>query len=373
MDLKGIYGGVVEDNKDPEKLGRLKVRVPHVFGAVGSYYGVIATNDLPWALPLGLPNGLSQQSGGADWLPEIGDQVMVQFLDGEPEKPCWQWFMQTIKAAQNFQLHTYQTAAAGSVGPPVRGAWVRYGHTVEWNTAGLILTTKNGYRLLLTDSDTVGNDGRVTLETQAGQFFVLDDITGDTTLNVNNNFNVNVTSQMITLAASFSLITLTDEIEMISASSVDITAATDFSLVVGQDLTAEIIGLANFTTTADFSVDSAAQIALTAGADLALTAGGALSIAAAGISFASVGGAPISMGSPTSPTTLQFLQLSLGLGAHSPYVLGDQLIAYLTALTQILLSHTHPGVTSGFGVTGPMTPPPPLPPPTILSATILGQ
>jgi hypothetical protein len=45
-ELLGTYCGVVENVKDPEKLGRVKVRVPHVFGFIGQ-------NDLPWALPAG--------------------------------------------------------------------------------------------------------------------------------------------------------------------------------------------------------------------------------------------------------------------------------------------------------------------------------
>src|SRR3954470_6030472 len=100
MDLQGCFIGIVEKVDDPEKLGRVKVRVPHAYGIFGTEVGAVPLDDLPWALPAGLPAGGSSASGGASWLPEPGDQVVVQFLDHEPEKPIWSWLMQTRSQSQ---------------------------------------------------------------------------------------------------------------------------------------------------------------------------------------------------------------------------------------------------------------------------------
>jgi hypothetical protein len=370
MDLRGSFGGIVEDNKDPQKLGRLKVRVPHAYGAVGGVFGAVPTNDLPWALPVGMPSGLSQASGGADWLPEIGDQVLVQFLDGEPEKPVWQWFMQTLDAVEDFPLHAYETGKSGSVGKPKRGAWVRYGHTVEWNSEGLIMTTSKGYRLLLTDASSAGKDGDISITTQAGQLFEFDDSTGDSTLNVNNNWNINVQEQILAIANAFSLTTLNQEIELISGDKLTVDTTKNLEVTVGKDWSVDVIGTAAFNLAGSWTVNVLQSATLNATANMTVASSANLSVAAGGtLTLGGSGGLAMTSAGPCS---MGFSQLLLGVAAISPYVLGDQLFAYLTALYSVLLSHSHPGVMPGPSTTGIMTPAPPAPPPTMLSQVIKG-
>lgn len=144
----GVYTGRVEDNKDPEKLGRLKVRVPIAYGNSSQ----ISTAQLPWALSRGLPAGGTSKSGGMDWLPDVGDQVWVTFLDGEAEKPLWEWATQSRPQARSFQLHQYDKN-----GKPFRAALTKFGHTVEINETSVILTTAKGNVILLDD----GVDGMI--------------------------------------------------------------------------------------------------------------------------------------------------------------------------------------------------------------------
>lgn len=64
------YLGLVEDNNDPEKLGRLKVRI--------APYSELKTEDLPWACPKLGTHGNSTEYGGLN-VPELGSQVRVEF------------------------------------------------------------------------------------------------------------------------------------------------------------------------------------------------------------------------------------------------------------------------------------------------------
>ena len=64
------YIGDVIDNKDPKKLGRLKVRI--------SAYADLRDEALPWASPILGSHGNSQDYGGLN-VPEIGSQVRVTF------------------------------------------------------------------------------------------------------------------------------------------------------------------------------------------------------------------------------------------------------------------------------------------------------
>lgn len=67
----GKYSGVVKDNRDPEKLGRLQVSVPAIF----------QHDELVWAVPA-LPYGFF-------FVPEVGAKVWVEFEGGDPGLPIW--------------------------------------------------------------------------------------------------------------------------------------------------------------------------------------------------------------------------------------------------------------------------------------------
>lgn len=338
MQYLGSYAGLVETNHDPEQLGRLKVRVPHVYGAIGGVYGAISTDNLPWALPTGVPNGGSNASGGGSWLPEPGDQVLVRFLDGEPEKPVWEWFVQTTGQAKNFKLHHYAKAANGTVGKPKRSAWTRYGHLIEWNADGLIVTTSKGYRLLFTDASSKGNDGDIILSTQAGNYLKLDDNTDTLTVNVNEDFYLNVGDQFLAICDSISLQTQTSEIELISGSDLNLTVDQDWSAVIGGAI--------------DFEC----------GEDLALTINGNFDIT--GDANGTITAAELLL--------LQFETLKFGTEATEPFVKGTQLTAFLEQLLIYLVSHIHGNGNFGSPTTPPLEPPPTLSP-DILSTTILGK
>lgn len=72
----GKYRGVVVDNRDPSRLGRLKVRVPDVLGE----------EDIGWAMPC-VPYAGS--GVGLFLIPPNNTWVWVEFEHGDPEYPIW--------------------------------------------------------------------------------------------------------------------------------------------------------------------------------------------------------------------------------------------------------------------------------------------
>ncbi len=73
----GKYRGFVVDNKDPEKIARLRLLVPSVLG----------TQETGWALPCLPFGGLADQ--GFFMVPEIDAQVWVEFEEGNLTRPIW--------------------------------------------------------------------------------------------------------------------------------------------------------------------------------------------------------------------------------------------------------------------------------------------
>lgn len=73
----GKYRGFVMDNRDPEKRGRMQVKVPTVLG----------DQVTGWALPCLPFGGLANQ--GLFMIPEIDAQVWVEFEEGNLDHPIW--------------------------------------------------------------------------------------------------------------------------------------------------------------------------------------------------------------------------------------------------------------------------------------------
>lgn len=72
----GKYRGLVVDNLDPMRIGRVVVQCPGVLGEATS----------SWAMPCVPAAGLQ---AGVYVVPPVGSQVWVEFEQGDPDYPIW--------------------------------------------------------------------------------------------------------------------------------------------------------------------------------------------------------------------------------------------------------------------------------------------
>jgi uncharacterized protein involved in type VI secretion and phage assembly len=72
----GKYRAIVAERNDPERLGRLKLRVP----------SLLADAVTGWAWPAAPYAGADV---GIFFVPKVGDLVWVEFAEGELEHPIW--------------------------------------------------------------------------------------------------------------------------------------------------------------------------------------------------------------------------------------------------------------------------------------------
>lgn len=89
--LSGFYRGVVEDNNDPKKAGRVRVRIfgLHTEKLIKTETEGIPVDELPWAEPC-FPIYEGSVSGYGMWsIPLQGSHVMLFFENGNPTRPIY--------------------------------------------------------------------------------------------------------------------------------------------------------------------------------------------------------------------------------------------------------------------------------------------
>lgn len=129
----GKFRGVVSDIEDPMMQGRIKAKVPDVFG----------DQESGWALPC-LAFGGSQM--GLFVLPDVGSAVWMEFEHGDPSFPVWtgSWFGSKVDMPSELASPPYQKTMIVTKG----------GHSITLDDSagagGIVLKTAGGQKISLT-------------------------------------------------------------------------------------------------------------------------------------------------------------------------------------------------------------------------------
>lgn len=153
----GKYRGFVADNKDPQKMGRVKLTIPSVLGDEVS----------DWALPCMPYGGLGGQ--GLFAVPDVDAQLWVEFEEGDVSRPVWvgTFWQQEGDVPQDAALEE----------PTTRLLQTASGHILQFDDVD------DGQRIRIHhagDAEIVFDpDGRITLTDAAGASLTLDADAGE--------------------------------------------------------------------------------------------------------------------------------------------------------------------------------------------------
>lgn len=335
------YVGEVEDNNDPEGMGRCKIRVLDVFGSK------IDTRSLPWAAPTtDVGEGAGEQLGSFS-VPLVGSTVLVYFHKGDIYSPIYEAQLR----AKTQLIDEMQTNYP-----------LRYGFKDSLGNHWFVDKTESDDRIEFHHhsgtSITIDNEGSIVRQVAKDETV---NITGNSTVVVNKASSVTIKENSEVLVKG----DLTTTVE----GNLSATVEGDATSQVSGELSATIDGDANLTVNGnctartgsinasvsgsiDLTTTSSAKITVNGGCQLSVS--GALKITASS-SFQIVSSAACSINA--SAVTLQTTRLELGAGASEPLVLGNKLAQFLVAeLTPWLNTHVHTSSAPGAQTSPPILP-----------------
>jgi hypothetical protein len=172
--LTGAWLGEVVDVDDPNKSGRIKVKV---FGK----FDELETEFIPWAYPANNYTGGGSDGGGFFSVPKVGSIVSIKFDNGNIYHPEYR-FAQTISQALKDEISDSYTNA----------------HSLIYDTS-----TEGGVKIFFTESKglmldykstqiNIKNDNSVVIQTESGNSVI--EITNDGKLNLTHSGNITVKS-----------------------------------------------------------------------------------------------------------------------------------------------------------------------------------
>lgn len=191
--IYGVAIAVVTNNKDPEKLGRVKLKLPWLSEDTESDWARIAVP-------------MAGKDRGLFYLPEVDDEVLVAFEHGDPGTPY------VIGALWN-----------GKDTPPRDNA--------DGKNDLRVFKSRSGHELVFSDAS--GKE-QVEIKTKAGHQVLLDDTSGSEKITIkdksgNNKIEIDSVQNAVSIAGQMKL--------SIKAQMVEIEADTMLKIKAGATLT----------------------------------------------------------------------------------------------------------------------------------------
>jgi len=185
--LAGVHVATVRDNEDPEGMGRVRLEYPWRETSDESHWARIAVP-------------MAGGDRGTYFLPEVGDEVLVAFEDGDVDHPY------VLGALWN-----------GADAPPADNA--------DGDNDVRRITSRRGHRLTFDDGD---GGGRVVVETAGGHRIELDDERGDETVTIEdaggNSITLDATAGSLSVSGATRLSVDAPAVEITSTGNVTIDA-----------------------------------------------------------------------------------------------------------------------------------------------------
>lgn len=184
--IRGIRIGVVSDNEDPEQMGRVKLTYPWRDAEDESHWARMATL-------------MAGKERGTYFLPEVGDEVLVAFENGDIHHPY------VLGALWNGQEKPPEDNADG--GNDVRK-----------------IRSKTGHEIVLNDSQ---SEGSVEITTNGGRSILLDDSSGEEKIRIadgRSEIELDSDRGTVTISGGAKMSINASMIEMKSDGNVDIEA-----------------------------------------------------------------------------------------------------------------------------------------------------
>jgi hypothetical protein len=268
----GLWPGTVVSDEDPDKEGKLRVRVDQFYGAADESEKIEDT-DLPWARP---GQFLAGAGSGTPRTPEVGAGVWVGFWGGSRSKPVWfGGFYGAGEVPSEF-------TSAYTPGPKTWLTKTPHDHAIEmrWveSEEEIRIETADGIKIRLQDADALEGP-RILLETPGGFQIVVDEKTQkiEALTPAGRTLLIDDQNQLAKLA------TIAQVVEMLDASGAMNLTATGTMTLTATQLTLAV---------ATISV-----------AILSLTATGLLTLTGAGVSIVTTAAA-VTIGSVAAATSV---------------------------------------------------------------------